>query len=346
MKLSIWALIKGQFAKLPPVAKADLTGKTVIVLGANTGLGFEATKHFARMNPGRLILACRSQSKGQAALERMLKAATGFKNAELWIIDLADFASVKSFADKFEQDGGRLDILVENAGVAPTAYEASKDGMETAFQVNCMSTPLLAFLLLPHMMRTAQQYSTVPRLAVVASEVHHFTTIPKDVSDGGDMLATFGSAAYCTPKVMRSRYLLTKLLNVFFVRALNARLAPAAPLIVTAINPGFCYSELNRPLSGVQALIMRLMHRIFAFTAEEGARQLVFGAVGLPESLDKLRGQYINQSRTEEPSDFVISAEGQKAQDRIWDELVETLGKVDPRVLTTVDKYLSPTAAA
>lgn len=53
----------------PPVVTADLSGKTVIVTGANTGLGFEAAKHFARMNAGRLILACRSEAKGKAAVE-------------------------------------------------------------------------------------------------------------------------------------------------------------------------------------------------------------------------------------------------------------------------------------
>ena len=53
----------------PPVAQADLTGKTVVVIGANTGLGYEATKHFATMNPQRLILACRSQQRGAAAVE-------------------------------------------------------------------------------------------------------------------------------------------------------------------------------------------------------------------------------------------------------------------------------------
>lgn len=52
----------------PSVTHVDLSGKTVIVLGANVGLGFEAAKHFARMNPGKLILACRSQEKGEAAL--------------------------------------------------------------------------------------------------------------------------------------------------------------------------------------------------------------------------------------------------------------------------------------
>lgn len=71
MKLSVATFIKGQFKKQPPVVKADLTGKTVIVLGANTGLGFEAVKHFAAMNPGRLILACRSESRGQGAMDSM-----------------------------------------------------------------------------------------------------------------------------------------------------------------------------------------------------------------------------------------------------------------------------------
>jgi NAD(P)-dependent dehydrogenase (short-subunit alcohol dehydrogenase family) len=68
-KLTLLSFIRSQCAKRPPVEKVDLTGKTVVVVGANVGLGFEATKHFASMNPGRLILACRSQSKGQAALE-------------------------------------------------------------------------------------------------------------------------------------------------------------------------------------------------------------------------------------------------------------------------------------
>ncbi|KAJ6526933.1 hypothetical protein DFH09DRAFT_1414611 [Mycena vulgaris] len=342
MKLTMWAFLKGQFAKLPPVAEADLTGKTVIILGANTGLGFEAVKHFAGMNPARLILACRSQSRGQAAMDK-LKADTGYKNAELWLVDLADFASVKQFADKFEKDGGRLDIFVENAGVNSDKYEATKDGYEVSFQVNCLSTPLAGLLLLPHMLRTAREHSTVPRLVVVASEVHYFTDIPKSVREGDNILATLGSAEYCTPATMQDRYMVTKLLNVFFVRALNARLG-AAPLIVNAINPGLCHSELGRTMTGVKAFLFGILSSILAFTAEEGSRQLVWGAIGLPDSADKLRGEYINQCTVEEPSDFVISPEGTKVQDRIWDELIAMLGKEDPRVLSVVDKYLSPSA--
>ncbi len=67
---SIPSLFKEQVGKVPPLEKYDLTGKVVLVVGANTGLGWEAAKHFATMNPARLLLACRSKDRGTAAVER------------------------------------------------------------------------------------------------------------------------------------------------------------------------------------------------------------------------------------------------------------------------------------
>jgi glutamyl-tRNA reductase len=67
-KKSVWSVIKYQRAKVPPVTTANLAGQTVVVVGANTGIGFEAAKHFAQMNPGKLILACRNEEKGKAAV--------------------------------------------------------------------------------------------------------------------------------------------------------------------------------------------------------------------------------------------------------------------------------------
>jgi len=345
MRVGLWAFFKDQWSKQPPVEKVDLTGKTVIVVGANTGLGFEATRHFATMSPSRLILACRSQSKGQAAIDK-LKAATGYSKAELWIIDLADFDSVKQFADKFERDGGRLDILVENAAIGTDKYKPTKDGWETSLQVNDLSTSLLALLLLPVMVKTAEQHSTLPRLVVVSSGVHYWIEIEKHVYENPDIIKTLGSSEYCTDKIMGSRYLLTKLLNVFFVRALNARIPSSTPLIVDAVDPGYCYSELRREFKGMRAFLDYLMELALAFPTEVGSRRLVHAALGEPDQPDKLRGEFVSAGCTvQEVSDFVLSPQGAKVQERLWDELVDILGKVDPRVTATVDKYLSRSIA-
>ncbi|KAJ7079207.1 hypothetical protein C8R43DRAFT_940090 [Mycena crocata] len=339
MKLGVLTFIKGQRKTQAPVVKVDLTGKTVIVVGANTGLGFEAAKHFATMNPGRLILACRNESKGQAALEK-LQADTGYKKTELWLIDLGDFESVKRFGDKFDRDGGRLDTLVMNAGISAQKYKATKDGWESSLQVNCIATPLVAIRLLPHLLRTAEQYSTVPRLVVVASEVHYWATLSKSVLQSKTPLALLGSRENCTDKYMSGSYLVTKLLNVLFVRAFNARLG-GAPLIIDSVNPGFCHSELMRDVPGIQAFVGGLVQKAIAFPTEVGSRRLVWAAVGVPKNLEELRGGFVNACQVDEPSDFVISPEGQKFQDQIWGELVSTLGKLDPKVLETVDRYLN-----
>ncbi|KAJ7163378.1 hypothetical protein C8R46DRAFT_1103202 [Mycena filopes] len=337
-QLTLLSFIRDQCAKRPPVEKVDLTGQTVLVVGANSGLGFEAAKHFASMNPGRLILACRDQGRGQAALEK-LQAETGCTTAQLWIVDLAEFASVQRFADRFDEEGGRLDILVANAAVILPKYEETKDGWETCLQVNCLAMPLLSLLLLPHMVRTAVKHSTLPRLVVVASEVHYWSTIEKGVVEKPSILATLGSAEYCTPKAMDQRYFLTKLLNIMFVRALNAHISAATPLIVNAVNPGYCYSNIRQSFSGVRALVDFFMERGLALSSEQGSRQLVWAAT--KDDSNKLRGEYISLYKVEEVSDYILSVEGTKVQDRIWTELVEILGKVDPRVLSTVETMLS-----
>lgn len=74
MKKSMLDFARDQWCALPPVEKVDLSGKTVLVVGANVGIGLEASKHFATMNPGRLIIACRNEGKGQGALAGMRKA--------------------------------------------------------------------------------------------------------------------------------------------------------------------------------------------------------------------------------------------------------------------------------
>ncbi|KAF8954534.1 short-chain dehydrogenase [Flammula alnicola] len=331
---------KEQRNPVPPVAKADLSQKTVIVTGANAGIGFEAAKHFALMNPEKLILACRSRQRGEEALTK-LKEQTNYKGAELWILDLANFSSVKSFAEKFEKEGGRLDILVENAAIIPPPkVELSAEGWEPTFQINNLSTSLLAFLLLPRMLETSKDYNTTPRLVVVSSEVHYWTKIDPKVIDAAHPFQLFGgSLEYLTPSVIRSRYSDTKLLNLFFARALNDRLQGQS-LIVNAVNPGFCYSSLSSSLKGPMAVADWIMKKVLARTSEEGSRQLIWAAVGGEEMEDQLRGAFISLGRVSEASDYVLSKVGQAAQEKLWDDLIVELVKVEPMVRRIVDEQL------
>ena len=117
---------------------------------------------------------------------------------------------------------------------------------------------------------------------------------------------------------MKRRYFLSKLLNVFFARALNAHMSPTTPLITTVVNPGYCTSELRRSFKFPLNAIDWATEKVLAFTSEEGSRQLVYATIGGRDDEAKLRGSYISASQVRESSDFVLSEEGAKLQDRIW----------------------------
>lgn len=329
-----------QLWKVHPVVHVDLAGKTVVVVGANVGLGFESAKHFASMNPNRLVLGCRSQEKGQAAVQAI--HATGFKNAELALVDLSKFASVSAFADAFVRDGSQIDILVYNAGVAFPHYVSTGDGWEEMIQVNNLSAMLLTILLLPCLLNAASSGSSPnPRIVIVSSDVHYWANLSKEMADGDKVLQKLSNKDYCTPQVMADRYFLSKLLNVLFVRELTKRLPANSPIIVTAANPGYCKSQLSRHLPLSTRLAMSIMGALLARSTEQGSRQLVWAAVGGAGREFELRGAYVSKADLQEVSDYVLSDEGVVAQRQIWEESVEILSRVEPKFEGIVREVLT-----
>ncbi|KAF9526084.1 hypothetical protein CPB83DRAFT_858316 [Crepidotus variabilis] len=348
MQLTFLQFIRGQLARVPPVVAQDLTGKTVVVVGANAGIGYEATKHFAQMKPGRLILACRSKSRGEEALEK-IKTETGCTTAELRLVDLTSFESVSSFAADFNKDVERLDILVCNAGVAPIPENpTTKDGWEMSFQTNHLSPSLLALLLLPKMAETASIYQTKPRLVMVSSEVHYFTSFKQTMIDSPNPHRLFGSMDYYNPATGSfieggRRYQDTKLFNVFFTRALASRSATQNPfVIVNTVNPGFCYSNLRSRYHGpISWLFNFLMEKALARTSEEGSRQLIWASLGSDKGDEHaLHGTYISDMQVFEPADSVVSEDGKKLQNKLWDDLINELEQVNPHVRDITSRYL------
>ena len=107
------------------------------------------------------------------------------------------------------------------------------------------------------------------------------------------------------------------MLNVFFARALSERLRDKS-LVVNAVNPGFCHSALRRNVKGLVTWPLWLMELIMARTTEQGSRQLIWACIGGKDNVDQLRGAYISSMHVQEPSDFVVSEEGKRAQTILW----------------------------
>ncbi|KAK6522975.1 hypothetical protein TWF281_002402 [Arthrobotrys megalospora] len=180
------SFVTDQYTKLPIVpTKTTCAGKTFIVTGANTGLGFEATKHLVSFSPSRVILAVRSIKNGEAAKAK-IEAATGKKGiAEVWQLDLSSYDSVKAFGNKV-QGLGRLDAIIENASVALSVWSPS-EGLETSLTVNVTGTFLLAAMVLQKLKDTAKMTGEKTHLTVIGSGAG-FMAVGKLEKYEGDIL--------------------------------------------------------------------------------------------------------------------------------------------------------------
>lgn len=154
-----------------PIFPKDCAGQTIIVTGSNTGIGFEAAKHFVRLGAARVIIAVRSLSKGEAAKDAIEKATGRIGAAQVWHLDLSSNDSVRAFAKRAAAELDRIDVVLENAGLAVAEFTVA-EGTETTIQVNVIGTFLLAFLLLPSLKLSAKKWGITPHLTIVSSSVH------------------------------------------------------------------------------------------------------------------------------------------------------------------------------
>ena len=208
-------------------SKALLGGKTVIITGANTGIGKETAIDLAKRN-ARVILACRSEDKGKKA-EVDVRRESGNSNVHFRKLDLASFDSVRRFAKEVLSEESRLDILINNAGVMYCSFQKTEDGFETQFGVNHLGHFLLTNLLLDKIKQAPES-----RIVVVSSLGH---TLASKLD-----LDTINSEAHYSPYVA---YHKSKLANVLFAKALAKRLADTN-VAVNCLHPGLVNTELGR----------------------------------------------------------------------------------------------------
>lgn len=231
----------------------DQTGRTAVVTGANSGLGYETCRALAR-HGARVVMAVRDKDKGRAAQDR-LRAEAPPGEVVLERLDLGDLGSVRAFAATLLDAGTPVDVLVNNAGIGMPRRSLTAQGFESQFGVNHLGHFALTGLLLPLLRRRAGA-----RVVTVSSDAYRGGSIHFD-----DLT---GERSYRPATFYRQ----SKLANVLFGLELDRRLrAAAVPVASLLAHPGF--ASTNMPASGSGGLVgmaLRIANAL-AQPAERGA---------------------------------------------------------------------------
>ncbi|RYP69638.1 hypothetical protein DL771_006002 [Monosporascus sp. 5C6A] len=329
------------FTKLTLPPPWAIQGKTILITGANTGLGREAARHALTLGASTIILGVRSLTKGEEAKSN-IESGTDRSHENkvfVWPIDLESFASVQAFATRVRkyivEEGGRLDMAIMNAGLASTGFALTGDGWERGLQVNVLSTALLSLQLLPLLLRTRERDpSSRPHLTILASDIHRSIKFRErhgdrifPVLNHPDQWKTSQSAGGPT-----ERYGVTKLMDIFITIEM-ARLAPrderGDPLVVVnAVTPGFCKSDL---LTREKApWILKLVQALVARTVEEGSKTLLHAATQGVET----HGKWLENQAITDPGKIVTDAEAVVVREKVWGEIIAILRDIDPELRT------------
>lgn len=203
-------------------------GKVAIVTGANCGIGFETAKALA-LHGAVVVLACRDEARGRQAEQSIRQSLTPDNGSvEFMLLDLAEVATVRALAQAFRQKFDRLDLLVNNAGVACPPQRHNSSGLESTFAINHLGHFYLTSLLWDLLRR-----STQARVVNVTSGLHHAAKLD---------FATMGH----TPGNSMSDYAESKMANVLFTLELQRRMRDkdVANVLAVAAHPGVCHTEI------------------------------------------------------------------------------------------------------
>ncbi|SEH00615.1 NAD(P)-dependent dehydrogenase, short-chain alcohol dehydrogenase family [Nonomuraea solani] len=275
-----------------PASMPDLSGKTAIVTGANTGIGLPTALELAR-HGARVIVAARNPDKGATAVERILGAVPGAQ-AEYGRLDLADLASVRRFAEGVE----RVDLLINNAGIGMIPRQETKDGFEMQFGTNHLGHFALTGLLLPLLLAAPGA-----RVVNVSSDAHTVGRIDFDdlgLERGYRKMAAYGRS---------------KLANLLFTLELQRRAERAgAGLISVATHPGMTATNIIK-IGPLQPLL-----GVFLKGPERGALSSLYAAT----SPGLRGGEFVGPTlKLLKPS---ATARSEEVARRLWDVSTELTG--------------------
>jgi NAD(P)-dependent dehydrogenase (short-subunit alcohol dehydrogenase family) len=284
---------------------ADMTGKTVVITGANSGIGLETAVALARAG-AKTVITARDRARGEAAVAD-IRARSGHDDVDLVVFDLGSIASTRQGAAEILARCDRIDVLVNNAGVVLSSRRETEDGLEATFAVNHLGPFVLTELLLDRLKQSAPA-----RIVNVASTAH------KGARKGlnfDDLQSSFGYAGMQV-------YSKSKLANIYFTTELARRLEGTG-VTVNSLHPGTVATGYGRDgdSSGVLAFGLKVI-KPFILNAEQGARTSIYLASS--PDVAGVTGKYFVKSKPRLPS---AAARDDEAARRLWERSEEIVAQ-------------------
>ncbi|XP_056268151.1 retinol dehydrogenase 13 [Pseudoliparis swirei] len=287
-------------------SKVRLDGKTVLITGANTGIGKETALDMAKRG-ARVILACRDVTKACIVADE-IRQQSGNGNVVVKKLDLASLQSVRDLAKDVEENEERLDILINNAGIMMCPKWKTNDGFEMQFGVNHLGHFLLTNCLLNLLKK-----STPSRVVIVSSLAHEKGSID------------FDDIHLDVQYHRETSYRQSKLANVLFCRELASRLQGTG-VTVYSLHPGVIRTELGRHLLPTLALWQRIFVTPIIMLIKSpaaGAQTSIYCAVD--ESQANASGLYYSDCAPKEPAPQALDDAAAK---RLWELSASMVGLV------------------
>ena len=293
-------------------SKARMFGKTVIITGANSGIGKAAAIDLARRG-AKVIMACRHLERSKNALNDIVQQ-TGSSDVILKHLDLASMKSIRAFAQDINANEAKLHVLINNAGLISTPErQETEDGFELTMAVNHLGHFLLTNLLLDLLKKSAPS-----RVVVVSSIAHHNFMETRSPFRFDNMHSEMFYSHW-------EAYGQSKLANILFTRELARRLSGSG-VTANSLHPGVSKTglfSLRRHLkySEKTANLLSPIMSLFFKTAEEGAQTTIHLAVS--EEVEGTTGKYFVDCKERDPAK---TAQDDQAANTLWHISAELVG--------------------
>jgi NAD(P)-dependent dehydrogenase (short-subunit alcohol dehydrogenase family) len=276
-----------------------MKGKTVLITGANSGIGFVAARELAKMG-ARVLIVCRDAGRGAQARAEVAQVATGAA-PELLLADISSQHAVRAFADDLRQRFPRIDVLINNAGGIFAERGVTADGIERTFATNHLGPFLLTNLVIDLV-----RAGSGGRIINVAAE----SPVSRLDFDNLEGEKSYG---------FLSAYFRSKLENVIFSLDSAQRLQDTG-VTVNCMSPGPTRTRFGDNMTGLAGLFPRLAKKLFP-SPERGARTLIYLASSL--EVEGISGRFVLYKRTRSTKPVVSDP---KVAARLWRVSAELVG--------------------